>query len=291
MIVTTLFGGLGNQMFIYAMARALALRNNTQLVLDTKSGFKRDFVFKRKYALSNSPINHVNNSLLSFDFLGGYILKKISKMMGRHLFAPNYLIQNEVSNFKFEDKWVDNSFDNIIVNGYWANEKYFKDFEDQIREDFTFKNIEFSNEVKKQENLIKNSNGTPIAVGVRTYNEIADNAIRSKGFFTVKEDFYKRSMALIKQKIPDAVFYVFTQDFEWVKNNLDFNLFNIILIDAKESEDRDIGDIYLMTCCKHYIISNSTFYWWGAWLNNSSKKLVVVSKEWTNCAKDSWIKL
>ena len=82
MIVTTLFGGIGNQMFIYAMARALSLRNNTELVIDTKNGFKRDFTFKRNYALEDFPIKHKQNEILSFDFIGGDIVKKISKIIG-----------------------------------------------------------------------------------------------------------------------------------------------------------------------------------------------------------------
>lgn len=291
MIVTTLFGGLGNQMFIYAMARALALRNNTELVLDKKNGFKRDLIYKRKYALDNFQVKYSDKNLLSFDFKGGYIAKKLSNKIGRHILAPNYFIECEVSNFKFEHKWIDNKYSNVVLNGYWANEKYFKDFEYQIREDFSFEKFKFSDEVKKQEKLIKNTIGTAIAVGIRTYNEISDNAIRNNGFFYTKDDFYIRAMSLIKEKIPDAVFYVFTQDFNWVKNNLDFKLFNIIIIDEKKSEDRDVGDIYLMTLCKHYIISNSTFYWWGTWLNPSESKVVIVPKDWKNSVIDSWIKL
>lgn len=291
MIVTTLFGGIGNQMFIYAMARALSLRNNTALVLDTKNGFKRDFTYNRKYALGGFPVKHTTNRVLSFDFPGGYIVKKVSKKIGKNLLAPWYSYVNEVSNFNFEEKWIKFKHDNITVDGYWANENYFKDFESQIREDFSFEKFDFSQEVKNQEDLIRNTVGTPIAVGIRTYNEISDKAVRNNGFFYTKEDFYKQAMLLIKDKTPDAVFYVFTQDFEWVKNNLDFNQFNIVVTQSKNSEDKDIGDIYLMTLCKQYIISNSTFYWWGTWLNPDPKKIVVVPKQWTNSVIDCWIKL
>jgi hypothetical protein len=291
MIVTTLFGGIGNQMFIYAMARALALRNNKELVIDATNGFTRDFTYNRKFALDTFPIKYTNNRLLSFDFTGGYVVKKLSQKVGRHIFAFNYFIEQEVSNFKFEEKWINEKYDKIILNGYWANEKYFKDFEIQIREDFSFENIEFSSEVKKQEELIKNTLGTPIAVGIRTYNEISDSAVRNNGFFYTKDDFYKRAMYKILEKIPDAVFYVFSQDFEWLKNNLDFDLFNIVIIDEKIAEDRDIGDIYLMTLCSHYIISNSTFYWWGTWLNSNKDKMVIVPDQWTNSVLDCWIKL
>lgn len=291
MIVTTLFGGIGNQMFIYAMARALALRNNTELVLDTRNGFIRDFTFKREYALAQFPIKHRKNCLLSFNFTGGYLFQKLSRMIGRHVFIPNYKVVNEVSNFKFEDKWLTSKHDNLILNGYWANEKYFVDFENEIRDDFSFTNIALSDEITQHEFEIKNCLGTPIAVGVRTYNEISNNSVRNNGFFYTNDEFYKQAMMFVKQKIPDAVFYVFTQDIDWVNKNLDFSLFNIKLMQPKSCKDKDIGDIYLMSICKHYIISNSTFYWWGTWLNPNKDKMVIVPKPWSNSVVDTWIKL
>ena len=51
MIVTTLRGGLGNQMFIYAMARAMALRNDVPMAFDLETGFKRDIEYHRHLEL------------------------------------------------------------------------------------------------------------------------------------------------------------------------------------------------------------------------------------------------
>ena len=291
MIVATLFGGLGNQMFIYAMARALSLRNKEDLVIDTKNGFKRDFAFNRTYALEAFPIKYTQNRILSFDFFGGYVCKKISDKIGRHLLMPDYPVDNEVSNFSFEEKWIKNCYDKVLLNGSWCNERYFKEYEEQIREDYSFSEIKFSKEVLKQAERIKCTLGTPVAVGVRTYNEIKDSTVRNGGFFYTKDDFYLKAMMLVKERVPDAVFYVFTQDFEWVLNNLDFDLFNIVIIEEKFSADKDVGDIYLMSLCQHFVISNSTFYWWGTWLSKNMKKMVLVPKEWTNSVLDSWIKI
>lgn len=273
------------------MARALALRNKTELVLDTKNGFIRDFTFKRQYALNVFNVKYSTNKLLSFDFPGGYFAKKLSNKIGYHVLIPNYKIVNEFSNFKFEEKWLTQSFDNVIINGYWANERYFSDFEDEIRNDFSFDHIVFSDEIKRLKNKIENCKGTPIAVGVRTYNEINDNSVRSNGFFYTKDEFYKKAMLYIRERVPDAYFYVFTQDSEWVNENLDFEMFNIELIQPGLCDDKDIGEMFLMSICKHYILSNSTFYWWGSWLSPDKKKIVIAPAQWVNSAMDSWVKI
>ena len=44
-----------------------------------------------------------------------------------------------------------------------------------------------------------------------------------------------------------------------------------------------IQDLYLMTPCRHYILSNSSLRWWAAWLNPSPEKTVIApTKGWPN---------
>lgn len=292
MIVTTLFGGLGNQMFIYSMAKALAIRNNETLLLDRKSGFKRDFQFKRSYALNDFSIIHNNhNKLLTFDFPCGFFLRKISQFIGRHILCPSYRIVKEESNNHFDDMWLTESIHKIILSGYWMNEKYFKDFESEIRKDFTITKS-FEKDVLEQKDMILNSSGTPVAIGVRVYQEITDIKIRNSQFFTTDKLFYENAMKYISELITDPVFYIFTEVPEWVKENINMNNYKVILIPPKQGNDRAIDDMYLMSLCKHFIISNSSFYWWGTWLCNNNEKIVIIPKSWSNkCTLDTWIKL
>ncbi|MDR0865183.1 MAG: alpha-1,2-fucosyltransferase [Candidatus Symbiothrix sp.] len=282
MIVATLYGGLGNQMFIYAMSRALALRSGEDLILNCSSGFKYDYRFHRQYALNDFSIKYQTDKLLSFDFVGGRLIRKISEKMGRHLFFPEYKLLNEVSgNRYFENKWIEEKQHKIIINGYWHSEKYFKDFENQIRKDFIFSNF-FSKDITQQADTIRNTKGIPIALGIRLYQECEKVTIP-----ITEKEYYSRAMQIIIEKVPDAVFYIFTQVPEWAKENLD-RKYKIEIM----PENAAIDDLYLMTLCKHHIISNSSFYWWGAWLADKSGIKIAPSKAMNqDFIPETWIKL
>jgi hypothetical protein len=282
MVVTTLFGGLGNQMFIYAMARALALRNREDLILNCNSGFKHDYAFRRQYALDNFAIQFRTNKWLSFDFNGGRLIRKISEKIGRHIIFPSYKMVSEISQNKyFEDKWIEKPQHNIILNGYWQSEKYFEDYGDQIRQDFRFTKL-FSDEVARQANMIAQTEGTPVALGIRLYQECATLTIP-----VTDKEYYSRAMQYIVEQVPDAVFYVFTQVPEWAINNLS-NHFQFKIMQGNKA----IDDLYLITLCKHHIISNSSLYWWGAWLADIGGIIVspksVMNKDFI---PNNWIKL
>jgi hypothetical protein len=280
MIVTTLFGGIGNQMFIYAMARALALRNSEQLVLNCHSGFKYDRVFQRQYALDDFDVKYQTNKFLSFDFTSGRLVRKLSEKTGRHLLFPSYKMQNQNKEY-FENKWIEEPCHRIILNGYWQSEKYFKDYEQQLRKDFTFMKV-FKKDVVEQAGKINNTHGTPVALGIRLYQECTKVSIP-----VTDKDYYCISMNYVLDQVPDAVFYVFTQVPKWAKENLG-KQYPIEIMPENEA----IDDLYLMTLCKHHIISNSSFYWWGAWLSDKNGiKVAPVDVMNRDFIPETWIRL
>ncbi|MCS2670285.1 alpha-1,2-fucosyltransferase [Bacteroides fragilis] len=89
----------------------------------------------------------------------------------------------------------------------------------------------------------------------------------------------------------NPTFFIFSEDQEWVKNNLEQKS-NFIMISPKEGNYSALNDMYLISLCKHHIVSNSSFYWWGAWLANNKNKIVVASDCFLNpqSIPDSWIK-
>ena len=88
--------------------------------------------------------------------------------------------------------------------------------------------------------------------------------------------------------------YIFSDDMDWVKNNISIS--NALYIDWNKSEN-SWQDMYLMSQCKHNIIANSTFSWWGAWLNQNPNKLIIAPKKFLNTIEtpdlipSDWIKL
>lgn len=162
-----------------------------------------------------------------------------------------------------------------LYDGYWQSEKYFKSVADNVRQMFRFRK-ELMNERTLQlaETLRK---GEFVSVHVRRgdYLPLADY------HGLCSETYYHSTMRLVSEKVANAVFVFFSDDMDWVKNNLNENKENVIYVDWNEGKE-SWQDMYLMSQCKHHIVANSSFSWWGAWLNNNPDKIVIAPQKWFN---------
>lgn len=93
----------------------------------------------------------------------------------------------------------------------------------------------------------------------------------------------------------NPVFYVFSDDLEWIKENLPLSD-DSVLVDWNRGTD-SWQDLYLMSQCKAHVLANSSFSWWGAWLDANPNKVVVTPAVWVNhidapdVVPDSWVRL
>ena len=123
-------------------------------------------------------------------------------------------------------------------------------------------------------------------------NHNQENKILYSNICTI--DYYKKAIDFLQNKEKDLYFYIFSDDMDWVKNNISIS--NALYIDWNKSEN-SWQDMYLMSQCKHNIIANSTFSWWGAWLNQNPNKLIIAPKKFLNTIEtpdlipSDWIKL
>ena len=94
-----------------------------------------------------------------------------------------------------------------------------------------------------------------------------------------QKDYYLKAMGYMCKQLKDPTFYIFTNDLDFVKKELDLSCFNV---KYREDEDQtsDLEELFVMGACKHAIISNSTFNWWGAWLIENKDKIVIAPKKW-----------
>jgi hypothetical protein len=97
---------------------------------------------------------------------------------------------------------------------------------------------------------------------------------------TSKEEYYNKALEIVENKINNPVYFVFSDDMEWVKANFSTKQ-ETIFIDFNDAST-NFEDLKLMTSCKHNIIANSSFSWWGAWLNKNPDKIVIAPKRWFN---------
>lgn len=170
-------------------------------------------------------------------------------------------------------------FDNKNLNlysyyeGYWQSEKYFKDFNIQIINDFAFKNINIL-ERGIYVNDILSTNAVSIHVRRGDY---VNNPVVNNFHGSLSTDYYEKAIKLVMDKVENPVFYVFSDDIHWVQLNM-FKTYDINLIFVITSSEEE--DLFLMSKCKHNIIANSSFSWWGAYLNEYINKIIVAPKIW-----------
>ena len=184
----------------------------------------------------------------------------------------NYLKE---PHFEFSSS-IASSVGEIYYDGYWQTPRYFEECPDYIREKFRFK-LSSSNEVI--EYLEKIQKTCSVGLHIRR-GDYVNNSQVSAVHGVCSLDYYKLAVELILRENSSSVFYIFSDDLEWAKNNLDF-IPNKIFIEFSETRF-DWEEMFLYSNCSHNIIANSSFSWWGAWLNNNVGKIVIAPDRWFN---------
>jgi len=268
LILVRLYGGIGNQLFQYAAARRLAYKHKTDLKLDITA--YREYKI-RKYSLN---VFNIKECIASPDEIERFrSVPKIIKIDGRYYMEKKKERVVVEKHFHFDPEILELP-DNVYLTGYWQSEKYFKDIEDIIRQEFSIK----PPQTEKDKEILKLIKATQsVALCVRR-GELVTNVAFYEAFGFCKLDYYHRCISYISRIIPSAHFFVFSDDFSWAKKYLPTD-FPMTFVDHIESS-RSHENLRLMSNCRHYIISNTTFGWWGAWLNRDRKKIVCVPKKW-----------
>jgi hypothetical protein len=146
------------------------------------------------------------------------------------------------------------------LDGYWHDSTYFAEYEDIIKKDLSLK-VPVKDQNQK------------MARDMNLCNSVAIHLRRVKYDKLLELGYYLNAINQIKAQILDPVFYVFSDDIKWCRQNF-INDGSFIFVDNKY--DNEIIDIWLMSQCKHFIIANSTFIWWGAWLSNNPGKIIIM---------------
>lgn len=265
MIIVNLSGGLGNQLFQYAFGRMVASKYNHELKLDGNYYFSevcKKSEVPRSYLLDKFNIKANLASIQEVNKINPLWKKIIRKIKYKINISSNPSIY---SGKEFNEK------DNQYYIGFWQNEKYFKTISSLIKKEITLKermslvSEDFSNKIDSNNSVSIHVRRTDILNPENIYNGICDI------------NYYHKAISLIKEKVNNPVFFVFSDDIEWCKNNLKF-IDNTIFV--SNSETKDFEELILMSKCKHNIIANSSFSWWGAWLNENQNKIVIAPSKW-----------
>lgn len=277
MIIIQMAGGLGNQMFQYALYKQFkSMGKNVKM--DDEEGFREDV--QRNPALAPFGITYEKASreeIIKITDSSPRIIAKVRrKLFGRK--KKSYFEENK----RFQSKIFD--WDEIYLEGYWQSEKYFADVAEELRQEYSLDNIRKQKEngyglSERAESFLSQIEQTQsVSLHVRRGDYLMPENQTLFGNICT-EEYYKMAMRKMQESVPDCVFYLFTNDRAWAKEWLQ-EMQHVVLVDLPDG--RDYEEFVLMSRCKHNILANSSFSWWASYLNDNPKKTVLAPDKWLN---------
>lgn len=254
-------GGLGNQMFIYAMYLRMKQRfPDTRLDLSDMVHYKvhHGYELHRVFHLPKTEfcIPQKLKKVLEFLFFRTIIERKQKGSMRPYLRRYAWPF--------------------IYFKGFYQSEKYFGDIRDEVRRAFTFPVEEASPATAAMLRQI-DGDGQAVSLHIRRGDYLLPKHWEAIGCIC-QLPYYRNALRAMEERVPSPHYYVFSDDLEWVKQHLPLQA--ATYIDWNRGED-SWQDMLLMSHCRHHIICNSTFSWWGAWLDLRAEKIVIAPAQWT----------
>lgn len=271
MIAIKLWGGIGNQMFQYAFALYLAKHRND------KASFFTDGVGKnvKDLGLKNFSLDLVALSDEERRNLGYAFKNNLEYRIKRKLFQVFPFVNKKIlieKGLEHKATFPENA---RLFDGYWQSYKYIDAVENELRQKFVFNDPELS-QLNDYAEIVDSSS---VSVHIRKGDYLqGKNALI---YEACPLEYYSKGMAEITKNVISPVFFVFSNDLNWARENLIVSdAITIRFVDNSNYIDPAIADLFLMSKCKHNIIANSTFSWWGAWLNSHTNKIIIAPAKW-----------
>ncbi|QED37765.1 alpha-1,2-fucosyltransferase [Antarcticibacterium arcticum] len=275
MVVIQLQGGLGNQMFQYAIASIIAEREKTSLLVDS-TVLENPKKIKNVQTVRNFELGVFNNKYKFAD------IKKIEKY-----FNPSKMTSfKKRFNFPFPKIFKEPGYNfheyllylksPVYLKGYFQSYKYFLSNEEYVRDLFLFspkqlgdKNLELLEIINKKDT---------VSVHIRRGDYITNREIQNI-HGNCDMHYYLKAIDIIAGKVKNPTLIFFSDELDWVREKFSKVEYNSVFVDYNFGED-SWKDMILMSKCSHNIIANSSFSWWGAWLNKNPEKIVIAPRNW-----------
>ena len=256
MITVALSGGLGNHLYQYAFGKVLSKKYDV------------------RYVISHTFPNQYSYCLDKF-------LLKVPMITNPE--GPNI---DRSRSFAFDPKAFEIEKEPCILTGYWQNEKYFLNIEDELRAEMQLKDAPRDAVKSALEQIESAENSVSVHVRRGDYTGLS-----RRQEIALPTDYYDRAIKYVESRVKSPHFFVFSDEPWWVEEHLTLpSNKTMVHFDTHE-------DLWLMSKCKSAIIANSTFSWWGAWLNPDKERLVITPAEWLpsisidDIAPDRWTRV
>jgi hypothetical protein len=270
MIIVRCMGGLGNQMFQYALGRSLAIRHGETLRLDLSLYQNRPL---RSFALERYAVKYREATLLDrgrFMDLGFRV---------RMLSAPWRLLDRGRcrvvrERFFHFDPTVLESGKHVFLEGYWQSPCYFDHIADDLRRELAPTAALEDDEAAVAARI---ANANAVAIHVRGGDYLSDPAA-NQTLGACPPEYYRAALGHLRERIDDPTFFVFSDDPARARSVIPRDE-GVTFVEGR-IQSRAWVDQHLMSRCRHQVIANSTFSWWAAWLNPFAGKIVIAPRQW-----------
>jgi hypothetical protein len=289
MKIVNILGGLGNQMFEYAMYLALREAHpEEEIKICTKSfggyGLHNGLEINRIFGV-NAPNATISDLIrIAYPFFN----YKSWQFM-RHFLPFRKSMTRGGLDVPFDYSQVTRS-GSTYYEGYWQNENNFKSIRSIVLKAYTFPEMALG---KNLELATRLSSCIAVSCHVRR-----GDYLKEPGMCVCTESYYKNAIQKIRSLTNPDLFCIFSDDIQWCKDSLTplLGVADVVFVDWNKGRE-SFRDMQLMSLCTHNIIANSSFSWWGAWLNQHSNKIVLAPSSWVkgkienSPISDDWIKV
>ena len=272
MIIVQLIGGLGNQMFQYALGRSLADRLHVALKLDITPfrsyklrqyalwalNIREDLATDREVAQARARQRTTTFRRLRRALVPG------ERRTGRFV---------KEQGFAFDSAALDTP-DGSYLEGYWQSEKYFSESRERLRVEFSVRSPISGVDAAIAERM---KDGASVSLHVRR-GDYTSNPNTARIFDVCDAAYFSRCIDYIADTVEDPRFFVFSDEPHWAAENLSIPFPTTVV--GHNTAARNYEDLRLMSLCRHHVIANSSFSWWGAWLGADPSKVVLLPKRW-----------
>lgn len=272
MKIVNILGGLGNQMFVYAMYKALSLKHPDEEVLLCTRSFK-GYPLHNGFELADIfGVTATEASLFQLTKVAYPFFNYKSWQIMNHWLPTRHTMKEGTTQHPFDYRDVTRE-DSIFYDGYWQNEGNFKPIREEILRTYTFpefldeRNIALAEELKRV---------NAVSCHIRRGDYLKD-PVRC----VCTQNYYRQALENIRKDKCPALYCIFSDDIEWCRQTFGPMLqgCNVIYVDWNKGKE-SYRDMQLMSLCHYNIIANSSFSWWGAWLNNHDDKVVLAPEIW-----------
>lgn len=303
MIIIRMTGGLGNQMFQYALAMKLRSMGK-EVKFDDTSEYEGK-ANARPIMLWCFGIDYPRATREEINAITDGFMRPQDRIRRKLFGRKSKEYAEKDCNFDPEVLQHDPAY----LTGYFQSERYFADIADRVKETFSFSERVLTKLKGTQLSayLQEIESSESVSVHMRRGDYVTDSAIYGGN---CTDAYYEKAIAMVRKAHPQARFFFFSNDISYVKEwlskhypeeistasvrgeavSVQSNIpgtasakkGTVFTVVEGTTEETGYFDLLLMSRCKHQIVANSSFSWWGAYLDSYADKMVIAPANWFN---------